>query len=257
MDNSGLAKITPRFSKFIIITLTIATSTVPIFYLIGYLFDAGNLSVYGLNTEYFPRDAQYYYINAVIAYFSTVKLLIENWDEIISGILYYGFIYALLGFVIVILVRWFKKINKQKFNKNIKAIKNWKNMDFIIIPLAMSGVFVLPILIFIFSTIFIALLILAPYQIGVKEAEKNITKYQGCTMIKPYKNEECTLIYNKNAKKNDLPEAKGIFITRSLNYIALYDGVATIYPIKDKKISVIKYKKKELKRSESEVSPQK
>jgi len=244
MNNLGSDKTTPKFSKFLLMSLTIATSTVPIFYLIGYLFDAGYLSVYGLNTEHFPRDAQYYYINAVIAYFSTVMLLIENWDGIIAGILFYAVIYAFLGLAIVILVRWFKKINKQKLNKNIKAARNWKNLDFIVIPFMTFGVFAIPALIFIFTTIFIAFLILAPYQIGVKEAQKDIGNYQGCTLVKSSNNEVCTFIYNKDAKKGDLPEAKGIFVARSLTHIALYEGTTSIYPVKDKKITVIKYKEK-------------
>lgn len=239
------------------IAIPIMVIFLPVFYLIGYFYESGYLSAYGVSSEYFPRDVPDYLTNSFGVIFRGVC---DFWLWLCDNPLFYiwvGLIALCYIFTLVVVTYIIKntKCSIEKINGMVDGFKRTRLFWFVVIPLS-SPFFVVAAIIFIVSLLIV--LMLAPlafyfYGINCAHLEMNDFKYcpssgdidvvgasvnaDGYQYLK-----KCVYIFN-----NEDILVSGFLITASPTHVAVWDGrKSVILDMSGKRVEILKIDNRKL-----------
>jgi hypothetical protein len=205
--------------------LSIMTMFVPVLYLVGYFYEYGYLSGFGISSEFFPRSIQENLVNAFLAFIQFVIAIFTLAKNNIDKLLILGGIITLLTFIIMLIEK-----KKDYLIYKLTKIRKYKHIDMILLPITAGifGVFIPYVILIILG--FIVLIPYSSYMQGAYDAEKSILKYR--QELKENKDKSIYIFKDGNLA------IKGMFIAKSNQHIAIFDGVtSTIYPLKEENIN--------------------
>jgi hypothetical protein len=216
---------TKRLGRGLAITASLATLGVPVLYIVGFGYDLGYLTEYGINTEFFPRSMQEY---LVLAFYSLLYLAVGVHDfaqQQWRGILVVSAASAFTAMAMVFICR--RGLDRRMIAV-VAIARRHPAADYLIYP-ALAWVFsaVVPYLLIV--TIF--LLLFMPsfgYFEGRKVARDGISNVGECLKTE-MRDDGCVVV-----KDADKVVSRGRFVARSSTHIAIYDGRGTtVLPLRD------------------------
>jgi len=212
--------------------VTLATLSVPLLYIIGYFFEYGRFSKFGIEPQYFPRTTQEYLISAYEFFIDfSIKILgyvsnFNGWYLLLLPVIYMVFI--------VFLIRNKDEI-KPKVSNGWEKLR--KNRVFQYLGLPVIGTiygfgYVFSILIYIF--IVPSVLAVLVYASGKSYSANQINKFESCELAALTRDKQCVFVVEQG-----VDTVSGLLVAKSKDYIALWDGSKTIvYPVADKTLEV-------------------
>jgi len=200
------------------------TISVPVLYLMGYLYHYSYLAEFGVNSDFFPRSIQDHLVGAFVFMFIVVsnsyKYLNNNvWFLVTSGGV--GFI---LFFVLMYGFRNPMKTPLISFIERKGSYEQFEN--YIIFPAI--GAFLGSIFPYGLICLFWLLLLLpaAGVSQGKASAERELANFQGCEQSNLSHKQKCIFLF----KNNEL-FAEGLLLAKSSTDIAIWNGEFTeIFP---------------------------
>lgn len=208
--------------------LSITTLSVPALYLIGFFYDVGYLSSYGLNYEHFPREVHEYLIRAFFSKLYLIGELAKN------NIPQWIALFALIGVFLYHLLATYGNSKKDKISEKVESTKKHSWYKWLLKPAILATIGSLLSLYIFYILIIILLLLTFSIGIGKDQASKEIKVNNKCILESKPKEYPCTFLI-----KNNKVILSGLLIARSSSQIALWDGEQTIVePLKDYRIKV-------------------
>ncbi len=187
-------------SKFNIASvLTMMTVLTPAVYLLGYFYEMGVLSAYGISNEYFPRSVQNYFIQAFIFY-------LDIFPDILGFKYLTHSILIIFGYSLIIGISAIYFVNKEdSIKKGYNNLKNKAFFKWLLLP-AYIATYVTSH----FALIFVCILLVASpflgYKIGSESSLKQKALFQelyektACDMSKLAKPYSCVFLIDGNKK---------------------------------------------------------
>jgi hypothetical protein len=198
---------------------TLVSLLAPGIYLLGYFYEYGFLSGFGVSTEYFPRSTEYYFVSAFNCFLDFTIRVFKNTTNVYLTICGVALVVVLISIVIV----FFEK-RRHKTDEIVDKIKQWRYFDYVSYPLRTGFIgFAVPYLLF-FICGLVLLVPLSAYIAGEQSAKKAISEYKNCKLDEMSNTEKCTLIYDG---KNKL-KIKGLLVAKNDKYAAIYNGDETV-----------------------------
>lgn len=210
---------------------TLVSLLAPAIYLLGYFYEYGFLSGFGVSTEYFPRSTEYYFVSAFNFFLDLTIRVFKNTKNVLLTIVIVAFGLALMSLIVVFIEK-----QRHKTDVIVGKIKQWRYFDYISNFLRSGFIgFAVPYLLF-FICGLVLLVPLTAFQAGEQSAKKAISEYKNCNLDEMPSSEKCTLIYDG---RNRL-RIKGYLVAKNDKYAAIYDGDKTvIYPTDGYIINII------------------
>lgn len=204
--------------------LAAMTISVPILYLIGYFYNLGYLSVFGLSNEYLSYSIYDHLVQAFVVFLNLSTTLVNLLNNNLWKLLFLAALVALLLFFLVYMAKhpdWIiSKANK---------MSEWKYLDYVTIPSA--GAFITFIIPYgaIVGLFALCVIPVTAFWQGERDAGGNMLNYRGCDLEKRSVKDSCIRV---NVTSDNVIE--GMYIAQSDSHIALWNGISTeIIPFKD------------------------
>jgi hypothetical protein len=189
--------------------------SIPVLYLIGYLFHMGNLHMYGLPIENFPQSIEQYLVNSFFAIVSQYMKLLALTNNI----------QLLVGFAIFLFLFWFLMVLDYRFNEkfagNISRLKGkvrgYKHFDLAFIPPILTTVLFGALAVLISIPTLGILMVLSGYESGKEMAIRDMRSFVSCSLA----DSSCSTVVL------DGKSFEGLIVAMSEKYLAIYDGTST------------------------------
>lgn len=210
---------------------TLVSLLAPGIYLLGYFYEYGFLSGFGVSTEYFPRSTEYYFVSAFNCFLDFTIRVFKNTTNVLLTIIGVVLLVVFISLIVVFIEK-----QRHKRDEIVSKIKQWRFFDYVSYPLR-TGFIGFAVQYLLFFIIGLVLLVpLLAYTAGEQSAKKVISEYKKCNLDKMPNTEKCTLIYDA---RNRL-KVKGLLVAKNDKYAAIYDGDKTvIYPTEGCIINIV------------------
>lgn len=231
MERMSMRKENSDVLNYLKIILSIMTASVPVLYLIGYYYDQGCLTVYGVNADYFPRTMQDYLVNSFFVFTKFILQTLETTSEFRSLFFALSVALAVISFAIVFAIKreWNLKTYKNK-------ITNWKYYTYLNVPVVVFGIATVAPYVIVCMLFLIVLIPFSAYYQGRSDGREAINNYNEYKENDGESSRETTTILG-----GDKVIAKGKFVAKNGATIAIYDGKVTkVFTLKDEIVSVAK-----------------
>jgi len=196
------------FPSWILVFMTLS---VPFLYVVGYFYQHGYLSRFGLTNDFFRGSIEDYLIVAFMAFY-----------ELFDTILGINFIYLVLTIFVIIGYAVFLEI----VGKKVAKLKNVKRHDYVLLSFFIGGLCIFIVCLF---TVYCSIPRLAVTG-GKKIANERIQEFKGCN--EETKDYNCVYLYSDGCL-----EESGFLVGRSQTHIAIYNGKQSrVFPLKDREV---------------------
>ena len=224
------------FTDFVKLAGVVAAGVTPVLYIIGYYYEIGWLSAFGLGSSVIDKSVQTQLLNFYEFLLNVLPYADKTW--LLIMVLFISWVFFTLAFYfLVIAAKWLSaKIKKYTDGISFKLFSDRKelassaliNAFYFFTPLFLFGV-----------TILVALPAKIAYDSGVKGGVDAKSNIKNCIDKRNHVWEACVnLTINKNK------DLIGYVVLNNDNYIALYSDNGTTLISKNKEFSMIRRQRK-------------
>lgn len=218
-----------RYLQGLALALSILT---PCILLAGYAFWLGHISAFDLSAELMPKTLTDVLLESwTLTLYLVIFVLAPNLIYILIGTIFLWVGLVVIAYIVNFLAERklidpnAPEITQENKGKRILGLTQWmwKNL------FNTGGLMYRASTALVLGICAVSMIVLYPYTFGEKESKKQVEKFQlsECgTTIKCHK-----LI--DSSKGHETLIAEGILISATENKVAIYDGVASVYPLLD------------------------
>jgi len=194
--------------------LLVPTTIVPLLYLVGYFYQEGYLSAFGLDNSFFLLSLPEYMMRTFYLTLSLVSYLFSELNNNFHYLYYAALGLALLG----LFMTWFHP-HQPKVTRAVQYYLRQQRFKMIWIPASMGLLGIIGFYVLLFVIGLMVLLPAGAYAYGDKQAQQKIAGFNSCQELKSLPNNlRCVAI------SDNRDQQRGMLIARSDTHIAIWTG---------------------------------